>query len=340
MNPIRRALNTASRYNLTSASAFTRALDASSSAAPLTLDNDFIFYPTFFSGSECRELAQMGLWKLDRTDHLRKRRRKSGVAQTHKAEDSRLQDLFGDEGEYGFEEGHYDSVIHRYRESLLSSLPPSPTLPALMSRLYSLLPGITPTDQVPPPNTSTHVLHLAPGGEILPHVDSLDASGSVILGVSLGASRILRLQDKNGTGGWDVLLPNGSVYLQKDSIRYGYKHSILPYGSTSEWQGKQLEPGHRISIMIRYPVLASATAARDMGMGARVRKARLRHRSGVPRRDGTATDLSVGTASRADPASSRASSEEEGSEEGTARPTYGALQSAVHVIFDTHRRQR
>lgn len=68
----------------------------------------------------------------------------------------------------------------------------------------------------------THVLHLAPDGCILPHVDNVDASGGMILGVSLGAERILRLEEasegqegKTGNKGWEVLLKSGSVYVQK-----------------------------------------------------------------------------------------------------------------------------
>lgn len=74
-----------------------------------------------------------------------------------------------------------------------------------------------------PLQTSTHALHLAPEGNILPHVDNVDASGTVIIGVSLGADRILRLEEAAEDGrqmkivhkGWDVLLKSGSLYLQK-----------------------------------------------------------------------------------------------------------------------------
>ena len=74
-----------------------------------------------------------------------------------------------------------------------------------------------------PLQTSTHALHLAPEGCILAHVDNVDASGTVIIGVSLGAERILRLEEASQEGrktnivhkGWDVLLKTGSLYLQK-----------------------------------------------------------------------------------------------------------------------------
>lgn len=68
----------------------------------------------------------------------------------------------------------------------------------------------------PPVLTQTHVLHLAATGEIKPHVDSIGASGSWILGLSLGAERVMRLEHvDNPHDVFDVLLPSGSVYLQK-----------------------------------------------------------------------------------------------------------------------------
>ena len=80
-----------------------------------------------------------------------------------------------------------------------------------------------------PSGLITHLLHLAPEGEILGHVDNVDASGGSILGICLGADRILRLSNKvessasggsktspkDGMSGWDVLLRNGTMYLQR-----------------------------------------------------------------------------------------------------------------------------
>lgn len=40
--------------------------------------------------------------------------------------------------------------------------------------------------------------------------------------------------------------------MSSDSIRYEYEHSILPYeDDASRWDGQELQPGHRVSIMIR-----------------------------------------------------------------------------------------
>lgn len=150
-------------------------------------------------------------------------------------------------------QGHFDSVITRYRESLITAFPNPSTInalsyPSILKRIYDLLPQSTgselardlyydkvlperssttsPDPDQPfeqPLQTSTHALHLAPEGYILPHVDNVDASGTVIIGVSLGADRILRLEEATQDGrqmkivhkGWDVLLKSGSLYLQK-----------------------------------------------------------------------------------------------------------------------------
>jgi alkylated DNA repair protein alkB family protein 7 len=91
----------------------------------------------------------------------------------------------------------------------LTSWPSEVTeLSPVLKRLHSLFPG--------PEDIQTHLLHLASNGEIHPHVDNLSASGSWILGVSLGAERLMHLEpgDENGDS-YQVLLPSGSVYIQR-----------------------------------------------------------------------------------------------------------------------------
>ncbi|BEI87134.1 hypothetical protein CcaverHIS002_0704800 [Cutaneotrichosporon cavernicola] len=241
------------RYTLAAPSPLVRA--RGSTAFTSALDSEFAIYPDFFSPAESRALLGLALWKLDRADSKRRRRRRGPE---EKKEEGRgngapLQDMFV--GPYGFEEGHFDSVIHNYRESLVTTLPPSADadLVRVLSRLYALVPGITlpqspsPSD-LPPEGSSTHALHLSPEGAILAHVDNLEASGQTIVGASLGATRILRL-DKGGEG-WDVLLPSGSVYIQKGAVRYEYTHAVLGFGE-SRWEGVPLPRGHRVSFMVR-----------------------------------------------------------------------------------------
>jgi len=82
-----------------------------------------------------------------------------------------------------------------------------PGLSPIINRLYTLCPTS---------DTQTHILHLGSNGEILPHVDNIQASGTWILGVSLGAERIMRMEITDSSrDSFDVLLPSGSVYLQR-----------------------------------------------------------------------------------------------------------------------------
>jgi alkylated DNA repair protein alkB homolog 7 len=128
-------------------------------------------------------------------------------------------------------QGHFDGVIHHYREMHVSAWPEG--LDGLSDVLGRLL-QLCPTREV-----QTHVLHLASYGDILPHVgkeltghasqpvltilptDNLEASGSFIMGVSLGDERILRMQPTQDESQpsipapFDLLLPSGSVYLQR-----------------------------------------------------------------------------------------------------------------------------
>lgn len=106
--------------NLSSTSSYIRPLTLAGPSRPpppqgaqgtqgANLARDFLFWPQFFNDDESRELLKMGLWKLDRVDSTRKRRRRSVSGSgsnenlaSEEGERSSLQDLF--EGEYGFEE--------------------------------------------------------------------------------------------------------------------------------------------------------------------------------------------------------------------------------------------
>lgn len=105
--------------------------------------------------------------------------------------------------------GHYDGVIHNFREMHITKWPENdvPGLSPLLDRLRNLCPSA---------DTQTHILHLGSDGEILPHLDNLQASGTWILGVSLGTERIMRMEcTDDREDSFDVLLPSGSVYLQR-----------------------------------------------------------------------------------------------------------------------------
>jgi alkylated DNA repair protein alkB family protein 7 len=88
-----------------------------------------------------------------------------------------------------------------------------PVVKSALGRLETLYPDAC--------STQTHILHLSADGEIRPHVDNVGASGSWILGVSLGSERMLRMEsveeDVDGIPNrtLDVSLSSGSVYIQK-----------------------------------------------------------------------------------------------------------------------------
>ncbi|KAI0372839.1 hypothetical protein BV20DRAFT_1013937 [Pilatotrama ljubarskyi] len=204
------------------------------STAPLP--RDFALHPDFFTVEEQCTLLKAALRKLDSMESSRFRRRRREFLQTgppFNANDPVLA-LFLPDRFYDFQEGHFDGVIRNYREMHVTSWPEDvPELLSLLQRLRQLHPE---------QDTQTHVLHLASAGEILPHVDNVEASGSWILGVSLGDERVMRLERTSSPDEvYDIPLPSGSVYLQRDAVRYNYKHSIL-----AKPDGRQ-----RLSIVIR-----------------------------------------------------------------------------------------
>ncbi|KAJ7184269.1 hypothetical protein C8R46DRAFT_883173 [Mycena filopes] len=226
---------------------------------------DFTFLPAFFSLVEQRVLLTTALQKLDAMETIQNRRRRKTLLRAGRPTlppnpSNPLHDAFFPDEYYEFQEGHFDGVIHNFREMHLTSWPTSdvPELSPILGRLNSLFPA---------QDVQTHLLHLASTGEIHPHVDNLSASGTWILGVSLGSERLLHLEGQDAdTDSFDVLLPSGSVYIQRrvagtshtatiiliflfsDSFRFGYKHSI-PLNGT--YEGREIPGGQRLSIMIR-----------------------------------------------------------------------------------------
>ncbi|KAF8558394.1 hypothetical protein OG21DRAFT_1455367 [Imleria badia] len=202
------------------------------------LPEDFTFFPRFFDIHEQRLLLTAALSQLDATESIRVRRLQVDYRARNPVSDSApVEGLFLPDRCYTFHEGHYDNVIRDYREMHLTSWPESklPGLTPVLDRLRALYPS---------KNTQAHLLHLASSGEILPHIDNTSASGKWILGVSLGSTRTLRMKSQNSTESesFDIMLPSGSVYLQRDDIRYHWRHAILP------------STGQRISIIIRVRV--------------------------------------------------------------------------------------
>ncbi|KAG1736740.1 hypothetical protein EDB19DRAFT_1720033 [Suillus lakei] len=207
-----------------------------------SLPEGFKFFPEFLSPTEQRILLSAALSKLDSTETKQARKQRRDFLASHPQRHCAIEDVFLPDAYYNFQEGHYDGVIRHYREMHLSFWPEdqNPGLSFILARLQ----GLYPTS-----NIQTHILHLSSVGEILGHVDNIEASGTWILGVSLGAARVLRMEStSNPEDSFEVLLPSGSVYLQMDSVRYDYNHSVLKAG---RFLGCEIKTGQRVSIMVR-----------------------------------------------------------------------------------------
>jgi len=108
-----------------------------------------------------------------------------------------------------------DGVIKNFREMHVSSWNDvgTPEFYQALHRLRAMYPG----GALGAEETQTHLLHLATDGEIYPHIDNVTASGSWILGVSLGTPRLLRMESVSdgAPNTFELVLPSGSIYTQQ-----------------------------------------------------------------------------------------------------------------------------
>ncbi|KAF9453270.1 hypothetical protein P691DRAFT_793070 [Macrolepiota fuliginosa MF-IS2] len=197
------------------------------------------FWQAYFTPEEQKILLRASLHKLDMSESIKSRKRRRAYLKSspeNALEPTDLQGIFLPDECYEFQEGHYDGVIRHYREMHLAAWPEAEfeSLSSVLKRLYALCPS---------QNVQTHLLHLGTRGYILPHIDNIHASGTWILGVSLGNERLLHLKPVRGGPPFELILPSGSVYLQRGGVRYTYEHSI------EHKPGE--DHGQRLSIMIR-----------------------------------------------------------------------------------------
>jgi len=208
---------------------------------------DFLLYPRFLTDQEQDTILEHSLCRLDRME--RPRARPPAQANAPKPPNPPAMNRFRAEEEYSFEPGHFDQVISGYREIQVSNFlsPPSRTTTHSLEPILARLQALLPTDTRPP---LLHLLHLSSHGKIDPHVDHLEASGSTILGLSLGSTRVMRLGHHSAPihSHLKVLLPPGSVYLQRDSVRYNLQHSIP---SNDSFKGQPIIGAQRLSLMLR-----------------------------------------------------------------------------------------
>lgn len=196
---------------------------------------DFEFYPNFINPEEQTQWMEYLLLILNR--NYPKRRNKSKTKSKILTKEG-----FEENDQYGFECGHFDTVIKDFREHEIRDLN-SISIPSL-KRLIELFPS---------DNQSTlmaHILHLSETGRIDPHVDNPVASGPTILGLSLGGERVMHLfgNEKDEGPVYKILLPPGSVYLQRNSVRYSLPHAIPEMDG---FKGREVGGTQRLSLMLR-----------------------------------------------------------------------------------------
>ncbi|KAJ1551633.1 Alpha-ketoglutarate-dependent dioxygenase alkB 7, mitochondrial [Nowakowskiella sp. JEL0078] len=154
-----------------------------------------------------------------------------------------------------YEESHYDSVISGYRECSVSTWN-TPATPASSSEELKLLNILNAAKSMAPDVGAwlpPHCLELADptvcASEIRPHVDNLNASGSVIMGICLESPTIIVFKHINDEKRvFKALLPERCLYIQRDSLRFNYTHEI-PLIQT--FRGNEVNRRKRIVILLR-----------------------------------------------------------------------------------------
>lgn len=188
-----------------------------------------------------------------------------------------------------YEQGHWDSVIVKYREvelfdeemdNLKSFLEP-------IRNFISLQHG--PPDGIESTTATTndevaqslyfsgdwlpcHAIDLHEDGSLNAHVDSVRFSGNLVCGLSLLSDSIMRLKPStdNATNNYDhsdardkpnilsnnnvqyvdMLLPTRSLYVLSGISRYKYSHELLPSGQLFR-NDFTVQRGRRLSIIFR-----------------------------------------------------------------------------------------
>eukprot|EP00577_Skeletonema_sp_RCC1716_P022291 CAMPEP_0113429616 /NCGR_PEP_ID=MMETSP0013_2-20120614/32539_1 /TAXON_ID=2843 ORGANISM="Skeletonema costatum, Strain 1716" /NCGR_SAMPLE_ID=MMETSP0013_2 /ASSEMBLY_ACC=CAM_ASM_000158 /LENGTH=216 /DNA_ID=CAMNT_0000318339 /DNA_START=51 /DNA_END=698 /DNA_ORIENTATION=+ /assembly_acc=CAM_ASM_000158 len=183
------------------------------SSAPSNYDNSAVVYPGFLSDEEGQSLVKEVSKRM-------KRRR--------------------------FEDGHWDSVISKYREIELAtphevdneSTIDVPQYAQTIQRTRDIL-----KSYVSPQLTNhmkwlpCHAIDLSKNGRLDAHVDSVKFSGEIVAGISLLSDSIMRLRPAKGewiddasdesSGGYvDLYLPKLSLYCLHGMSRFHYSHEL------------------------------------------------------------------------------------------------------------------
>ena len=184
-----------------------------------------------------------------------------------------------------FEDGHWDSVISKYREIELttpneenSRLICTKDVDDALDDESTILPDFAQTilrtrnvlgSYVPHQNAAVtwlpcHAIDLSKDGRLDAHVDSIKFSGGIVAGISLLSDSIMRLRPAKGEwtdettvenldGHVDLYLPKLSLYCLHGMSRFNYSHELLPSDTVYQLHGKDVRVvrGRRLSIIFR-----------------------------------------------------------------------------------------
>jgi alkylated DNA repair protein alkB family protein 7 len=181
-----------------------------------------------------------------------------------------------------FEDGHWDSVISKYREIELT-IPNEETNSRLFGaalddestihpdfaqtilRTRNVLGSYVPHENAAVTWLPCHAIDLSKDGRLDAHVDSIKFSGGIVAGISLLSDSIMRLRPAKGEwtddettaeeldGHVDLYLPKLSLYCLHGMSRFNYSHELLPSDTVYQLYGKDVcvPRGRRLSIIFR-----------------------------------------------------------------------------------------
>lgn len=199
--------------------------------------------PDFLTQQEHNALVSDSLMYLQARKNLADRSSESVDAVPREASQQQ-------EGGTRYEEGHWDGVIHNYKEVAVPDTALTATYAAIAARVRSSFPSLP---SIGRPKPQVHVLELGHTGAIASHVDSVKFSGGIVAGVCLLSDCVMLLQHVQDPG--DVIrlfLPQRSLYMLTGPSRYNYGHSI-PVGTSPlcTFNGQPVVRGRRISLIFR-----------------------------------------------------------------------------------------
>jgi alkylated DNA repair dioxygenase AlkB len=96
-----------------------------------------------------------------------------------------------------------------------------------------------------------------PGQGIADHVDCTPCFGDVVISLSLGASVIMDLKQKEEGRHVPLWLEPRSLLVLRDEARYSWTHGI-PGRQQDVWQGQTIPRGRRVSVTFRKVIVEGA----------------------------------------------------------------------------------